>query len=281
MTDAENGGGGAARAGSGDGAHDHGHLPDLSALANPVEESSDGLKPFPHTSPFAGDDGSTPAALATAFATEQPHRLGAIVEALRQARLLIPVVANLDEMETPEFEGQVVGEKSAHAAMVTVATADGRAAIPVFSSVAALATWRPDARPVPVEARKAALAAGTEADSLLVLDPGSDHATLVPTHAVAAIATGEEWSNPLLDPQVHEAVAAIVEAIPAAVRAELQPGADAEIRIVLALRPGLDRVGVISASQQASTALGQSEVVTSRIDSLELRITTAKDAPPA
>lgn len=260
---------------------DHGHLPDLSALANPSEPSADGLKPFPHSSPFAGDDGTTPEALAAAFATGQPHRLGAIVEALREARLLIPVVANLDEMETPEFEGQVVGEKSAHAAMVTVATPDGRAAIPVFSSVQALAAWRPDARPVPVEARKAALAAGTEADSLLVLDPGSDHSTLVPTHAVAAIATGDAWENPLLDPAVHEAVAAVVEAVPAAVRAELQPGADAELRIVLALRPGLDRVGVISASQQASAALGQSEVVTSRVDSLELRITTAKDAPPA
>nr|WP_255471593.1 SseB family protein [Pseudactinotalea sp. HY160] len=219
--------------------------------------------------------------MAAAFATEQPHRLGAIVEALREARLLIPVVANLDEMEAPEFEGQVVGEKSAHAAMVTVAAPDGRGAIPVFSSVAALTAWRADARPVPVEARKAALAAGTEADSLLVLDPGSDHTTLVPSHAVAAIATGEPWSNPLVDPEVHQAIAGIVESIPAAVRAEIRPGTGAEIRIVLALRPGLDRVGVISASQQASAALGASTVVTARVDSLELRITTATDAEPA
>lgn len=265
------------------GAIDHGHRPnlgglnDFTSLKNPGEVSEDGLKPFPHSSTFSGDDGSTPHSLVEAYAIEHPHRLDAVVEALRNIRVLIPVVANLDEMETPEFEEQVVGEKSAHAAMVTVAAPDGRAAIPIFSSVAAMAAWRSDARPVPVEAPKAALAAGTEADSLLVLDPGTENTTLIPSLAVAAIATGEEWSNPLLDSEVHSAIADIVTSIPVAVRAEVQPGGSAEIRIVLALKPGLDKVGVLNASQHMSTALGSSKIITSRVDSLELRITTAKD----
>lgn len=252
-------------------------LGDLSGIENPMTQSEEGLKPFPHTSTFAGDDGSTPAELAQAYATPAPHRLDAVVAALRGARVLIPVVANIDEMEEPEYEGQVVGDKKSHAAMVTVAAADGRAALPVFSSTKAMTAWRKDARPVPVEARKAALAAGTEADSLLVLDPGTTNATLIPAHAVAAIATGEEWNNPLFDPEVHEAIAAIVAAIPAAVRAEVQPGKDAEIRILLELKPGLDRVGVLNASNQMSAALGSTPLVTERIDSLELRITTAKN----
>ncbi len=264
---------------------DHGHRPDFAAarepgditdIENPMTESEEGLKRFPHTSSFAGDDGTTPAALAAAYAMEVPHRLGAVVDALRGARVLIPVVANIDEMEEPEYEGQVVGDKQSHAAMVTVAAADGRAALPVFSSTATMTAWRSDARPVPVEARKAALAAGTEADSLLVLDPGTPEATLIPSQAVAAIATGEEWKNPLLDTEVHEAIAQIVEAIPAATRAEVQPGKDAEIRIVLALKPGLDRVGVLNASNHMSAALGSTPLITERIDSLELRITTAK-----
>src|SRR5699024_7082959 len=161
-----------------------------------------GLKPFPHTSSFAGDDGTTPAALAAAYATGVPHRLGAVVDALREARVLIPVVANIDGLEEPEYEGQVVGDKQSHAGRVTgagAAAADGRAALPVFSSTTTMSAWRSGARPVPVDARKAALAAGTEADSLLVLDPGTPEATLIPSQAVAAIATGEEWKNPLLD----------------------------------------------------------------------------------
>lgn len=265
------------------GPSDHGHSPfsrelgDITDIENPMTESEEGLKPFPHTSAFAGDDGTTPAGLQDAYATKAPHRLGAVVEALREARVLIPVVANIDEMEEPEYEGQIVGDKKSHAAMVTVATADGRAALPVFSSTSAMAAWRADARPVPVEARKAALAAGTEADSLLVLDPGTTNTILIPSQAVAAIATGEAWHNPLFDDEVHEAIAKIVAAIPAAVRAEVQPGREAEVRIVLALRPGLDRVAVMNASNQMSMALGSTPIVTERIDSLELRITTAKD----
>lgn len=268
---------------------DHGHRPplgaprelgDITGIENPMAESVEGAKPFPQTSTFAGDDGSTPPDLADAFATQVPHRLGAVVEALRGARVLIPVVANIDEMQEPSYDGEVVGEKTSHAAMVTVEAPDGRAALPVFSSTAALTAWRSDARPVPVEARKAALAAGTEADSLLVLDPGTPEGTLIPSHAVAAIATGQEWSNPLLDSDVHAAVAAAVEAIPAAVRAEVRPGKDAEIRIVLALTPGLDKVAVLNASQQMSSALASTPMITQRIDSLELRITTARDSQP-
>lgn len=267
---------------------DHGHSPfarstgdrelgDITDIENPMDHSEEGLKPFPHTSEFVDDDGTTPTELQAAYATEAPHRLGAVVTALRETRVLIPVVANIDEMEEPEYEGQIVGDKKSHAAMVTVATPDGRAALPVFSSTQAMAGWREDARPVPVDARRAALAAGTEADSLLVLDPGTPEATLIPSQAVAAIATGAEWNNPILDGEIHTAIAQIVEAIPAAVRAEVLPGQSAEVRIVLALRAGLDRVAVLNASNQMSTALGSTPIITERIDSLELRITTAAD----
>jgi len=252
-------------------------LGDITNIENPVTKDPGGLKPFPRTSDFAGDDGRTPEALALAYRRPAPDRIGAVVEALRQVRVLIPVVANVDEMEEPAGEGQIAGDKQSHAAMVTVATADGRAALPVFSSTAAMAVWRADARPVPVEARKAALAAGTEADSLLILDPGTPEVTLIPSQAVAAIATGEEWVSALLDARVHEAIADIVAAIPAAVRAEVQPGRDAEVRIVLALRPGLDRVAVINASNQMSAALASTPLLAERIDSLELAITTARD----
>ncbi len=267
---------------------DHGHAPfsrgtperelgDITDIENPMTHSQEGLKPFPHTSEFAGDDGSTPEALVAAYAQTDSHRLSAIVAALADSRVLIPVVAKIDKMEEPEYEGQIVGDKESHAAMVTVAAPDGRAALPVFSSTTAMAQWREDSRPVPVNARRAALAAATEADSLLVLDPGTENATLIPASAVAAIAKGEQWRSALFDDEVHQAIARIVESIPAAVRAEVQPGKDAEIRIVLALRPGLDKVAVINASNHMSAALGSTPIITERVDSLELSITTAKE----
>ena len=83
---------------------------------------------LPPTSAFAGDDGSAPPLLAAALAIEDAQqRLEAVVEALRTERVLVPVVARLDEMDEPGEHG-VAAEKSAHAAMVTVGVPDGRAA---------------------------------------------------------------------------------------------------------------------------------------------------------
>lgn len=227
-------------------------------------------RPFPHTSAFAGDDGSAPPGLAAAVAAPRPERIAATVAALRTERVLVPVVAEADEQE------ESGADRVASAAMVTVQVPDGRGAIPVFSSVAHMAAWRADARPVPVEGRRAALAAGAEADALLVLDPGSDHTVLVPRPAVAAIAQDLPWTDPLDDEHVRGAIVEAMSGVPAVVTVDLEPGDSAEVKIILGLRPGLDRVGVISASEHASTALAASAMVTERIDSLEMRITTAR-----
>src|SRR5699024_7751309 len=106
--------------------------------------------------------------------------------------------------------------------------------------------------------------------------PGTPEATLIPYQADAAIATGEGWKKQLLDTEVHEAIEQIEEAFPAATRAEVQPGKGADIRIVLARKRGLDRVAGLHASNHISSALGSTPLITERIDSLELRITTAK-----
>ena len=48
-------------------------------------------------------------------------------------------------------------------AAMTLLAADGHRALPVFTSIAALAAWDPAARPVPVTAARAAQAAVTSA----------------------------------------------------------------------------------------------------------------------
>ena len=75
----------------------------------------------------------------------------AVLTALAACRLLVPVVARLTAEESPG-PGGLRREKSSEMALPTLIGADGRAALPAFTSMEALTCWRVDARPVPVPA---------------------------------------------------------------------------------------------------------------------------------
>lgn len=163
---------------------------------------------LPPASPFAGDDGSCPPALAQALATEGPERIDAVVAALATSRVLVPVVAHeeTDHEEAirkkfsggnshadpgasgasglEEADAAFEEERHASASMVTVKSPDGREALPIFSSVDAMRRWRADARPVPHQAVRAAMAAVDEAGGVMVLDAGDPAPAFVPRPAV-------------------------------------------------------------------------------------------------
>ena len=73
----------------------------------------------------------------------------------------MPVVAVLGEAEVDERG--LARDKSSDMAAVLMQGRDGRTALLAFTSLATLAAWDPEARPVPVPARTAALAAVQEA----------------------------------------------------------------------------------------------------------------------
>jgi hypothetical protein len=227
---------------------------------------------LPPGSAFAGDDGSVPTALAAALArTDDDARLAAVVDALREVRVLVPVVARLDERAEPVAPGAPAGEKSAHAAMVTVAVPDGRAALPVFSGTTALRAWRPDARPVPTDARRAALAAGAEADGLLVLDAGGPVTVTVPRPAVRAIALGESWVPGWRDPQVRAAVRDALAGLAGVRGTRVERGSTTEVVVVIGhdRQPGSADLRALLAA--VGDRLAGSQVVADRVDSLTLR----------
>ncbi|HIZ37140.1 MAG TPA: SseB family protein [Candidatus Ruania gallistercoris] len=231
---------------------------------------------------FAGDDGSTDPALAAALAApEGTDRLQAVVAALTTARVLVPVVSYVEEHEEAvehQINGatvEVAGEKSASAAMVTLATPDGRSAIPVFSGMDALRAWRADARPIPAEGVRAALAAVADADGLLVLDPGGPVTIPVPRPAVWALAQQRPWLPAVQDPAVAAAIDGALAAVPGVAGSRVQPGADAEVRVVLELPPGLSRDQVRQIVQQAGQALAAEEIVAERVDSLQFQVRPA------
>jgi hypothetical protein len=106
------------------------------------------------------------AALA-AYAAD-PAREPEVLAALAEARLLVPVVAELGESEVGP-DG-LVHDKSSDMATVLMRGVDGRLALLAFTGLEPMQRWDPDARPVPVPARTAALAAMQDGAEALLID---------------------------------------------------------------------------------------------------------------
>lgn len=130
------------------------------------------------TPDFADDDGSVDPLLAAVLS--DPAATAAV---LPQVRVFAPVVA-LRGGE-PRVDG---GDGGAEMATVLMTGADGRRALLVFSSVAALQDWDPHARPVGVRGADAARAALAEGASALLIDLGGDGFTVLETAALRRLA---------------------------------------------------------------------------------------------
>ena len=222
------------------------------------------LPPSPR---FAEDDGSCPAPLQRALAVDTDGRTAAVVQALAEVRVLVPLVARAGAPDS----GQ--GLRTATASLVQVAGPDGRSVLPVFSSVATMVRWDPSARPMPVEGPRAALAAGAEGDGLLVLDPAGPVSVLVPRPAAAALAQGRAWVPSYADPEVAAAVTAALAGLTAGVTCER--GRRAELAVALTVAPGLGRPALADLVAAVQEALAAAAVVAERVDSLELRVVAA------
>jgi hypothetical protein len=201
------------------------------------------FEPNPHTA----DDGSADPALLGAL-----HRFRAgegsqveVVDAFRAARVLIPLIAEKGE-EGVAPSGLVV-DKTQELSIVTVAAPDGRRVQPVFSSVEAMRKWDAAARPIPVPALRAALAASAEDTDLIVLDPTSDTEFVIRRPAVWAIAQEIPWEPSFLSPEVFSALQESIGQELAVIDVAVAAGdPDARLRgpelvVVLELVDGLER----------------------------------------
>lgn len=234
--------------------------------------------------PYADDDGTTPASVAAAMATFRAGSTDAVavVEALRPARVLIPLVAELGE-SGENAEGVTV-EKSADLSIVTVAGPDGRTVLPVFTSTAAMRAWNDAARPVPVAFRTAAIAAVDEGTDLLVVDPGSLTEFGVRRPAVWAVARDEPWTPAASDEAVARALAAAIADEPTVRGLEIAPGsapgslegAEVAVTIVLAGAPAddldADTAAVQSLVARVNVRWSRDPLVATAIDSLAVRV---------
>ncbi|MET0999019.1 MAG: SseB family protein [Marmoricola sp.] len=141
---------------------------------------------------FAGDDGAADPGLAAALAAydvaPEAGGLPEVLAALQDARVLVPVVAVLGEVEYDE-QG-LAHDKTSDMAAVLMTGRDGRTALLAFTGSASLTRWDSAARPVPVTARQAAQAALHDQASALLLDVAGPVMCVVEGDDLEALAAG-------------------------------------------------------------------------------------------
>nr|WP_170857474.1 MULTISPECIES: SseB family protein [unclassified Leifsonia] len=233
--------------------------------------------------PFADDDGSAPPALLAALVAFRAGQAGAeaVVDALRDARLLVPLMAELGE-EGENAAGMLV-DKTQELSIVTVAGPDGRTVQPVFTSVTALRAWNPAARPVPTAGRRVALAAAAEGTELIVLDPTSETEFVLRRPAVWAVAQGAPWLPSDRDPGVAEAFRASIGPELGVHEVTLVAGdpasrlAGEELVVRLALAAGLTREELDAILARLAQRWAADDVITTRVDSLRVQLVASQD----
>lgn len=225
------------------------------------------------------DDGSAPEKLVEAIRRFRASDLGEadVVDALRESRLLIPLVAVLG-VDGVDEHGH---DKSQELSIVTVEGPDGRTVLPAFTSVAAMTRWNPKARPVPAAADRVAVAAASEKTDLVVLDPLSDTEFVVRRPALWALAQTQPWTPSYLDEAVLKAFMDAAAPERAVEAVHLAPGdpasrlAGPELLVHLTLAPGLDQASLNAVLARLQERWASSELIASRVDSLKVVLGSA------
>ena len=218
---------------------------------------------------FDGDTGEADADLVRALA--QPLDEVALMTAVAAARLLVPIVAEPVSLDT---SGEHATEKQTDMAAVTLVAPDGTRALPVFSSMAAIAAWDAGARPVPVTAARAAQAAVRERCDVMVVDLAGPHTVALRPSMVWALAQQREWLPAHEDETVRRAVAAAVRGQEAVLAHVIGPGSPGEgvLRVTLHLAPGLDAATVQAVATAVGERLATDGEIRARIDGLAFSI---------
>ena len=229
---------------------------------------------------FSGDTGAADAdlvaALAAAHHAPDDDTETALMEHAAQARWLVPVVAVASEVD--ESGPHAVDTRSDMAA-VTLTSADGSRALPMFTSLESLAAWDPSARPVPVRAAAAAQAAISEECQVLLVDVASPHATVLRPSMLWALAQERAWEPSHRDAHVAAAVRAAVETEPQVVGHRLeagQPAGAGGLRVVLSLEPGLEADVVGAVATRIGERIATDGETRARIDALTFALEAAR-----
>jgi hypothetical protein len=259
--------------------HDHKHV-NKNPLADSAGVPWDG-RAF-NENPFADDDGSARPELVNAI--REFHETGdasKVFSEFSKSRLLIPLLADLGESEEGAH-GQTI-DKSADLSIVNVETPDGQIGLPVFSSVDTMQRWNSTARPVPSDAIRVALAAASEGNTRIILDPGSETEFAFRRAAIAAMAQQQSWIPPHLSTSViaeFEKAVATEDVIAKVSISSLDPKsrlAGPEVKVQLHVVAGLDKEQLEEVLHRVTQNWAESDVIASSVDSMALVVKPAEN----
>ncbi|MFB2571055.1 SseB family protein [Micrococcus sp. IITD107] len=259
-----------------------------------IEGSANPLHAFDH------DDGTTDPAWAAVLGrlAQGEADEADVVRTLSRMRVFAAVVPTVAETSEHEHSGHdhehgetLHGDKAADVALVSLQSRDGRRALPVFSSVPALTSWNPQARPVAAWMPRACLSAVDEGNELVVVDPGAETTFVVRRPAVWALGQQQDWTPSYQDPSLARAVGSVVDLVPGLERIGLAPGAGVatqtasgqvlpgggagpELKIVAFPEPGMDEAGLRLMAATLQQLLGEIPTLAERADSVEITVQT-------
>ena len=252
--------------------HDHHHI-NQDPLADSAGVPWEG-RAF-NENPFANDDGTArPELISAILDFHQTLDPSLVFEEFAKSRVLIPLLADLGE-SGEGAHGQTV-DKSADLSIVNVETPDKQVGLPVFSSVEAMQRWNPIARPVPSDAVKVALAAASEGNTRIILDPGSETEFAFRRAAIAALAQQQSWVAPHLSERVRQAFYSGVEAEEVVSGIDVISGdpesrlAGPEIKIILQIATGLTKEQLEEVLHRVTNRWASDETIASSVDSMAL-----------
>ncbi|MFN8170015.1 MAG: SseB family protein [Candidatus Nanopelagicales bacterium] len=212
---------------------------------------------------FADDDGSADPVLAEVLANRADGAASDrdLVHAMLGRRLMVPLVAVLDEVEEPQADG-LAREKDSHMASVSLIGADGRAALLAFTSVRSMAAWDPAARGIPASASTVARAAVEDGAAAVLLDLAGPARATITGRALEVLAGGEPWPPPYDDPLVQDAVAQVLSGLEGVSDYEVLQGEGGADLTVLVRADDDDQVAEVAAA--VAQALAEDPVVADR-----------------
>ncbi|MEY9213015.1 SseB family protein [Thermobifida halotolerans] len=151
---------------------------------------------------FRDDDGSVDPRVREKLDAYARGRVGdrQVLEALRRARLLVPVVAR-PVKTAQDADGRTFDQRS-EVAMPVLIGKDGRRGVLAFTSVDTVKRWREDARPIPVSTQEACRAAFEDNADAVVVDVAGPVTYAIQGRFLTALAEYGRVPEPKDDPQV-------------------------------------------------------------------------------
>ena len=211
--------------------------------------------------PHAGDSGETPSDVASALDAwrDGTGTYSALVAAFAANRFLIPLVAHAGV--DFDADNPVMEDKVQELSVVTVAGPNGEKVIPVFTSATAMKTWNAEARPIPINAQRVALAAASENTDRIVVNAGTD-SVVIRRPALWAMAQGSDyrapWESPdfLAETRALLAGVANLDGVTVTSADPHSTGDDADVNLILTVPAGLepDAVRAVLAAVQQEIA---------------------------